>query len=142
MAVNKANFERMVQSQPQLITRLTTLLSERLWFIYKQLANTLIQDPVGKLYDALLLQLEKNRIPVVAGGKHTFQLGPKELLNTVGLSSDKGNPYIRKLFENKKMVLADNKIATSDVAEIQKQSEYYRKMEKIERARRKAAAQQ
>jgi len=142
MAVNKANFERMVQSQPQLITRLTTLLSERLWFIYKQLANTLIQDPVGKLYDALLLQLEKNRIPVVAGGKHTFQLGPKELLNTVGLSSDKGNPFIRKLFENKKMVLADNKIATNDVEEIQKQSEYYRKMEKIERARRKAAAQQ
>ena len=31
---------------------------------------------------------------------------------------------------------------TRDVEEIQKQSEYYRKMEKIERARRKAAAQQ
>ena len=97
---------------------------------------------MGRLYDALLLQLEKNRIPIVAQGKHTFQLGPKELLNTVGLSSDKGNPFIRKLFENKKMVLADNKIATNDVEEIQKQSEYYRKMEKIERARRKAAAQQ
>ncbi|HTO22683.1 MAG TPA: cyclic nucleotide-binding domain-containing protein [Spirochaetia bacterium] len=142
MAVNKTNFERMVQSQPQLITRLTTLLAERLWFIYKQLANTLIQDPLGKLYDALLLQLEKNRIPVVSGGKHTFQLGPKELLNTVGLSADKGNPYIRKLFENKKMQLVDNKIATIDVEEIQKQSDYYRKMEKIERARRKAAASQ
>ncbi|HTZ53320.1 MAG TPA: cyclic nucleotide-binding domain-containing protein [Spirochaetia bacterium] len=142
MAVNKTNFERMVQSQPQLITRLTTLLAERLWFIYKQLANTLIQDPLGKLYDALLMQLEKNRIPVVAGGKHTFQLGPKELLNTVGLSADKGNPYIRKLFENKKMQLVDNKIATIDVEEIQKQSDYYRKMEKIERARRKAAASQ
>ncbi len=142
MAVNKTNFERMVQTQPQLITRLTTLLAERLWFIYKQLANTLIQDPLGKLYDALLMQLEKNRIPVVGGGKHTFQLGPKELLNSVGLSADKGNPYIRKLFENKKMQLVDNKIATVDVEEIQKQSEYYRKMEKIERARRKAAAQQ
>ena len=40
------------------------------------------------------------------------------------------------------MILADNKIATNDVEEIQKQSEYYRKMEKIERARRKAAAAQ
>ena len=79
---------------------------------------------------------------MAAGAKYTFQFGPKELLNTVGLSSDKGNPYVRKLFENKKMILADNKIATSDVEEIQKQSEYYRKMEKIERARRKAAAQQ
>jgi hypothetical protein len=78
----------------------------------------------------------------VTAGKYTFQLGPKELLNTVGLSNDKGTPFIRKLFENKKMVLADNKIATNDVEEIQKQSEYFRKMEKIERARRKASSQQ
>jgi len=142
MGVNKTNFQRMVQTQPQLITKLTTVLAERLWTIYKQLANTLIQDPLGKLYDALLLQLEKNRVPVTAGGKYTFQLGPKELLNMVGLSSEKGNPIIRKLFENKRMLLTDNKISTIDVEEIQKQSEYYRKMERIERARRKAAAQQ
>jgi CRP-like cAMP-binding protein len=141
MAVNKTNFERMVQTQPQLITRLTTLLAERLWFIYKQMANTLIQDPLGRLYDALLLQLERNRVPIAAGGKYTFQVGPKELLNMVGLAADKGNPVIRKMFENKKVLLADNKISTTDVEEIQKQSEYYKKMEKIERARRKAAAQ-
>ncbi|MFW5768501.1 MAG: Crp/Fnr family transcriptional regulator, partial [Spirochaetota bacterium] len=39
LAVNKANFERMVSTQPQIITRLTQLLAERIWFIYKQLAN-------------------------------------------------------------------------------------------------------
>jgi CRP-like cAMP-binding protein len=141
MAVNKANFERMVQTQPQLVTRLTILLAERIWFIYKQLANTVIQDPLGRLYDALLLQLEKNRAPIVTGGKYGFSFGPKELLNMVGLSSEKGNPFIRKMFENKKLILVDNKISTADVEEIQKQSEYYKKMEKIERARRKAAAQ-
>jgi CRP-like cAMP-binding protein len=141
MAVNKANFERMVQTQPQLITKLTTLLADRLWVMYKQLANTLIQDPLGKLYDALLLQLERNRVPIAAGSKYVFQFGPKELLSMVGLSTDKGNPIIRKMLENKKVALAENKISTTDVEEIQKQSEYYKKMEKIERARRKAAAQ-
>jgi CRP-like cAMP-binding protein len=141
MAVNKENFERMVQTQPQLVTKLTILLSERLWSLYKQLANTLIQDPLGKLYDALLLQLEKARAPIVSGGKYTFPFGPKELLNMVGLASEKGNPIVRKMFENKKMSLTDNKISTTDVEEIQKQSIYFKRMEKIERARRKAAAQ-
>ncbi len=139
MAVNKTNFERMVRTQAQLITRLTILLAERLWFIYKQLANTLIGDPLGRLYDALHLQLERARIPIASGGKYTFQFGPRELLNFVGLSSDKGNPIVRKMFENKKVALVDNKISTTDVEEIQKQSEYYKKMEKIERARRRAA---
>ncbi|OHD70671.1 MAG: cAMP-binding protein [Spirochaetes bacterium RBG_13_68_11] len=141
MVVTKSNFERMVQTQPQLITKLTTKLAERLWLIYKQLANTLIQDPLGRLYDALHLQLENNRVPIAAGGAYTFTFGPKELLNMVGLSADKGNPYIKKMFENKKMKLVEQKIATTDVEEIQKQSEYYKKMEKIERARRKAATQ-
>ena len=45
LAVNKANFERMVSTQPQIVTRLTTLLAERIWFIYKQLENTLLTDP-------------------------------------------------------------------------------------------------
>jgi CRP-like cAMP-binding protein len=141
MVVTKSNFERMVQTQPQLITKLTTKLAERLWLIYKQLANTLIQDPLGRLYDALNLQLENNRVPVAAGGAYAFTFGPKELLNMVGLSAEKGNPYIKKMFENKKMKLAEQKIATTDVEEIQKQSDYYKKMEKIERARRKAATQ-
>jgi CRP-like cAMP-binding protein len=141
MAVNKSNFERMVQTQAQLITKLTILLAERLWLMYKQLANTLIQDPLGRLYDELLLQLEKNRSVISTGGAYTFPFGPKDLLTMVGLSADKGNPYIKKMFENKKMRLAEQKIATTDVEEIQKQSEYYKKMEKIERARRKAAAQ-
>ncbi|HOV64214.1 MAG TPA: cyclic nucleotide-binding domain-containing protein, partial [Spirochaetia bacterium] len=64
LAVNKANFKRMVATQPQIITRLTQLLSERIWFIYKQLSNTQISDPVGRLYDALSIQLEKLRVPI------------------------------------------------------------------------------
>jgi hypothetical protein len=79
-------------------------------------------------------------VPIVTGGKYAFQFGPKELLNMVGLSNEKGNPIIRKMFEDKKMSLADNKIATTDVEWIQKQSVYFKRIEKIERARRKAAA--
>lgn len=64
LAVNKANFKLMVTSQPQIITRLTQLLSERIWFIYKQLANTQISDNLGRMYDALSIQLEKLRVPI------------------------------------------------------------------------------
>ena len=136
LAVNRANFERMVSSQPQIITRLTQLLAERIWFIYKQLANTQLSDPLGRLYDALLIQLEKNRVMVRSGEAYTFEFGPKELVNMIGLPSNEGNTYMRKLFENKKIKLIDNKIHTTDLEEIEKQAKYYRKMEKIEKARK------
>ncbi len=139
LAVNKANFKLMVTSQPQIITRLTQLLSERIWFIYKQLANTQITDNLGRLYDALSIQLEKLRIPIRTEA-YTFDFGPKELVNMVGLSKEEGNTAIRLLFQNNKFKIVDNKIRVSDIEEIDKQAKYYRKMERISRARKAAAA--
>ena len=136
LAVNKANFERMVRTQPQIVTRLTTLLAERIWFIYKQLANTLISDPLGRMYDALLIQLEKNRVPLRQGASHVFDFGPKELINMVGLPLGEGNLVVHKLLENQKFRVIENKLNVIDVSEIEKQTEYYRKMQKIERSRR------
>ena len=99
LAVNKANFRRMVSTQPQMITRLTQILSERLWFIYKQLANTQIGDPVGRMYDRLFIELERLRVPLNSDA-YTFDFGPSELINLVGLPKEEGNTYNRKLFEH------------------------------------------
>ncbi|HPM71726.1 MAG TPA: cAMP-binding protein, partial [Spirochaetales bacterium] len=140
LAVNKQNFERMVQAQPQIVTRLTQLLAERIWFIYKQLANTLISDPLGRMYDALHIQLEKNRVPIKNGATYAFEFGPKELVNMVGLPIAEGNAVVQQLLANKLFRLIDNKIVVQDMSEIVKQAEYYRKMQKIEKARKEAQA--
>lgn len=135
LAVNRANFQRMVTTQPQIIARLTTLLAERIWTLYKQLANTTLGSPVGRMYDVLLMQLEKNRIPLKAGANHTFNFGPKELVNMVGLSSNEGNIHLKTLLSNKIIKLVDNKITVTDVLEVEKQVKYFRKMDKISASR-------
>jgi CRP-like cAMP-binding protein len=139
LAVNRANFERMIATQPQIITRLTTLLSERIWFIYKQLANTLISDPLGRMYDALLIQLEKKQINLSSAQSFTFDFGPKELVNMVGLPQSEGSLVLKKMLENKKIQILHDKICTIEICEISKQTEYFRKMQKIEKARRENA---
>jgi CRP-like cAMP-binding protein len=136
LAVNRENFSRMVKTQPQIIARLTTTLAERIWFIYKQLANTLLTNPVGRMYDALLIQLEKARVPIRSGEPYNFDFGIKELINMVGLPMAEGNQAIRELLKNNKVKAVDNRLFTSDIEEIEKQAKYYRKMERIEKARR------
>jgi CRP-like cAMP-binding protein len=138
LAVNRANFERMIGAQPQIIVRLTTLLAERIWFIYKQLANTLISDPLGRMYDALLIQLEKDRVNIMSTQSYTFDFGPKELVNMVGLPQGDGALVLRKMMENKRIQILRDKIYVVDISEVGKQSEYYRKMQKIEKARRES----
>jgi CRP-like cAMP-binding protein len=141
LAVNRANYERMIQTQPQLIARLTTLLSDRIWFIYKQLANTLITDPLGRMYDALLIQLEKDRVPTNTGSPHTFDMGPKELASMVGLHPKDANLVLQKLLENKKITVEKEKIHTSAADEILKQVDFFKKMQRIERSRQEARLQ-
>lgn len=135
LAVNKENFARMVTAQTQIITRLTQLLAERIWFIYKQLANTQMTDPLGRMYDALSIQLEKNRVPLNLNGQYTFEFGTKELINLVGLPMGDGSVVIRRLLENSRIKVSDNRMMV-DVQDIQKQTEYFRKMQRIERSRR------
>jgi len=138
LAVNRANFERMIQTQPQIIARLTTLLADRIWLIYKHLANTLIADPLGRMYDALLIQLEKNRIPLDSKDPYTFDFGPRELTNMLGLSMKDSTFLLRKMLENKNIMVEKDKICTNSVLEITKQVEFFRKMQRIENARKES----
>ena len=125
LSVNKENF-----------AQLTRTLAERIWFAYKQLANTLLTNPVGRLYDALLIQLERVRIPIRPGEAYTFDFGIKELINMVGLPIAEGNQVVREMLKNPKIKPMDNRIHTTDMEDIEKQAKYYRKMERIEKARR------
>ncbi|MCL2128929.1 MAG: cyclic nucleotide-binding domain-containing protein [Treponema sp.] len=141
LAVNRANFERMISTQPQLIARLTTLLSERIWLLYKQLANTLFTDPLGRMYDVLQIQLEKNRIPLTSQRPYTFDFGPKELANMVGLSFKDASVILRKMLENKQILIEKDKIHATSAVEILKQTEFYKKMQKIEKSRQDSKSQ-
>ena len=140
MVVNRQNFEKMVQSQPQLITKLTVILANRIWLVYKQIANAIMGDPVGRLYDMLAIQLEKNRVAVSANQNYTFEVGPKELLTMVGLPQKEGMVLVNKMLENKKLKLAENRFATASTEEIVKQVEYFRKMEQIKKSRQAGSA--
>jgi hypothetical protein len=54
----------------------------------------------------------------------------------VGLPPKEGDLVLRKLLENKKIQILNGKMYLVDISEVSKQTEYYRKMQKIEKARR------
>jgi len=99
-----------------------------------------MENPVGRLFDALMLQLEKNRVPLRAGAPYTFPFGPKELLNMVGLSTAEGNLFIKELFKANGFKLVENKIVVNDVMEVENQTKYFRKMDKLTKTRADAKA--
>ena len=132
MAVNKENFKNMISTQPQLVTKLISLLAERTWVVYRQFTNLQIGSKIGRTYDILLIQLEKNKIQIQPKVQHKFEFGPNELMNMAGLPVAEGKAIIQEIFANKKFQIEDGKITVTDIEEIKKQVDYYKKMEILE----------
>jgi len=135
MAVNRANFQQMIQTQPQLIARLTTLLSERIWLLYKQLANTQITDPLGRMFDLMQTHIEKKKVDLSEITAFSFDFGVKELITMVGLSQTDGTLYSRKLMETPGLQIINNKLYIKDINEILRQNAYFKKMQQLEKSR-------
>ena len=136
MAVNRENFQQMIQTQPQLIARLTTLLAERIWLVYRQLANTQIVDPIGRMYDMLQTHIDKKKIDIETVTNFAFDFGLKELFNMVGLSQGDSIILGKKLMENNSLQIVNDKLFVKNVKEIAKQISYYKKMQHLEKTRK------
>ncbi|MDR1128743.1 MAG: Crp/Fnr family transcriptional regulator [Treponema sp.] len=134
MAVNRQNFENIAVTQPQLVARLTMLLSDRIWFSYKQLANAHIVDPLGRLYDQLLIHLEMDGMRYGERQSYIFNFGPRELVNMVGISKQEGINLTKRMMANGRITADENRIYVSDITEIFKQAEFHHKLDKIDRS--------
>lgn len=140
LAINKANFEGMVKAQPQLATKLITLLSERIWTAYRQLANLMISDPLGRLYDTLLTLAEKNHVRIAPKAAHNFDIGGRDLLKMVGLDPVKDERLLMELLKSRWLKLDAGKVICMDLGELEKQVAFYKKKAAMERKREQAAA--
>lgn len=129
MVVNHANFNQMVTTQPQLISRLTTMLAERLWSMYRQLDNANLSDPYQKMHDMLSLQLEKQKINIDKLINKTQQtdLTPKDIANMCGIPLDQQPRVIYDFSQSPHIKLVDQKIYIKDIPELFKQTQFYRK---------------
>lgn len=140
LAINKANFENMVKAQPQLATKLITLLSERIWMAYRQLANLMIKDPLGRLYDTLLTLAEKEHVRIAPRASYNFDIGGKDLLSMVGYDAQKDERLLMDLLKSRWLKLDGGKIICQDLSELEKQVAFYKKKAAMERKREQANA--
>lgn len=126
MVVNRSNFDHMVATQPQMISKLTTMLADRMWSMYRQLANTQIHDLREKLVDQLALQMEKQRI-TYQGSTYTTSMTPTDLFNFCGIPRNQVDTAYRVIQRDQNVKIVDGKIAIPNVDELIKQAAFYRK---------------
>jgi len=129
MAVSKSNFEVLIKGQPQLIGKLTTLLSNRIWSTFKHLEVIHITNPLGRIYGALLIQLEKSRVNLESKGGHVFTFTWDDVIHMLGLSEKGGFILMGELHKDKNIQVKNGRIHALSIHEVVRQAELYRKID-------------
>ena len=124
MVVNRQNFDQMVGTQPQLISRLTTMLSERLWSMYRHLDNACLRDYQHKMIDMLALQLEKNR---KYSGPYQSDISVMDLATMCVIPQHHLYTVTTEFQSNGRIKIVNGKIYVPDCLEVLKQSAFCRK---------------
>jgi len=131
LAVNRDNFSNLIKDQTDMVVRMATLMSERIWLLYRQLDNTFIENPLGRIYDALLIQLEKNRVDINSVQSYQCNFGIKELMGMAGMPESENKHLDRKVAGDGKLTFVDDKIHIPKISDILKESTFYRRAQKI-----------
>jgi len=127
MTVNRSNFNQMVATQPQLISRLTTMLAERLFVMQRQLANSQLHDPLAKMLDMLSLQVEKAKITIINKTAYQTDLTVEDIATMCGYTKQEQALHGYKFQTDPHIKLVQGKILVPDCLELIKQAAFYRK---------------
>jgi len=135
MAINRQGFEIMVKKQPQMATRLIQLLSERIWTAYRQLENLMITSDLGRVYDMMLIQVDRQKIPLTPKTPYNFEISVTELLNMVGFSQSRRDEITSLLLDDKNVKVENGKVVCLDLHELDKTVNFYKKQAAMEKKR-------
>lgn len=129
MVINSANFNQMVTTQPQLISRLTTTLAERLWSMYRQLDNANLSDLNQKMLDMLSLQIEKQKIDLekMQSKSQQTQFTPQDIANMCGIPNEHQPKAIYDFTQHPLIKMIDTKVFIKDVPELVHTASFFRK---------------
>lgn len=126
LSIGRANFETMVVTQPQLMTRIIVLLSERIWISYKKISNSQISDMNGRIADLMLTLIEKSKTKIQKKQGFNFQLGPVDFMKMLGLSDRDLNVLNKFMSSNKFIRLENDDLYCSDIDLLERLVHYYK----------------
>lgn len=131
LPINSQALVRLIEQSPQILKRIYTSISQRLWFTHIRIDSRLYRQPVTRLYAFLSNKLLEDNISWRSEKPHTFKFGIDELLKMTGLSSGKHQPSIDELLKDANLEFNFGQIFVKKPKSLAARSQYFRSRDDI-----------
>ena len=126
-SIKRDNFEIILKNRIQLVGKLISILSDRVWVTYKKLENIFISEPIGRVYDILLLIALQRKMPIVSSS-YTYDVSKEEIAEMLGFNSPQEKEYLLKIAEDSNIKYEDGKFTVVSLEKLSETVKYYNKL--------------
>lgn len=131
LVINDQNFPEIIKRQPALITKITTVLARRIWFVYRQITNVMLPPGQERLYDGIMLFLDQNGLTIDGKNEINLPITKKDLFHHTGLSPQAGEQAFNTLLSaNVVRVNKDGYIQITNPVFVQNRAIHFREVYK------------
>lgn len=127
LIITNENFPLLIKRQPKLITRITTVLAERIWFVYRQIANVILPQGEQRLFDALMLFMERQGVSDF-NLKRTIELkmSPKDFIHYTGMDTKVANNILKEFTRDNVITIKNNHIIINNSQYVANRANHFR----------------
>lgn len=89
LSIDKESMLKLIQKSSDLMKRIFTAISQRVWFTFIRMESKFYQKPITRIYAFLEDKLVEDNISLKNREPHTFNFGIDELLKMTNIPADK-----------------------------------------------------
>ena len=122
LIITKANFDMMTRKEPQLITKLITLLADRIWTSNKISMVSYFPDMESKILEVLMVNFERSRTRLGIGDQtYNFNLSFADIIFMIGTNERIDKLESSFLASHKYIKIEKNSIVCTDMQQLLRQ---------------------
>ncbi len=118
--VPRNQFATLIMQQPALGYRLAVVFAERMHSTRGRLRNRLFTDPVLKIYDMLVLELEKLKVNLEQDAPYLLNFTRSELCSMVGMEEKEYNRAVQKITREDVISFNESNITIANLFSLKK----------------------
>ena len=116
ITISKANFANITETNPQLMARVISLLSERVWTSYKKSVNSKITESNYRFADLLLILAEQAKVRIAPRSGYNYKISPEDFLRMQGMGDTEMPNLLRFIKSHNFLSTEGSTIICSDLA--------------------------
>ncbi len=140
LVINHDTFPLIIKRQQKLITRITSVLAGRIWFVSRQIENAMLPPGLPRIYDALVFMLEHKGIGTDYDKTDVIdmELTTDELFKFTGLNKKEGINSLKQLVELDEILIKGDNILLKRPKHIHSRSLYFKHLDKVKKKKDRA----